>query len=296
MQTKRPLMPSHGRFSGVASGLVLACAFCTPALQAQGPDLNPANSWMRPGIVSALDSPQRMDASELRQAPRIVATQDGRTLIAQGDRVYVRGLPAAPLGHDAQSLSMTYTVLREIRSLTDPVTGEVKGVEVAAIGQAWLVRGESSHIAQDSAGNERTGWTPATVDIARAREEIRVGDRLLPERAPTPRHEAALGPTPTVEARIVAVLGTPTHYLAQNQMVVIDRGRQHGLERGHVLVILKAGRVLKDPTEPSGTALKLPDERGGRVWIYHSYDTVSHALVLDTTQDIHVGDRLVNPL
>jgi hypothetical protein len=158
-----------------------------------------------------------------------------------------------------------------------------------------LVRGESAQTTTSADGKAVQEVIPATIDIVAAREEIRVGDRLLPEPALTLRSYVPRAPSAAMEARVVSVYGNAVANVGQNQVVVINRGSREGLESGHMLAILTDGARLIDTTDPARTALKLPDERKGLLMVFRSFERLSYALVLEATEGVRVGDRLVNP-
>src|SRR6185436_3120293 len=85
---------------------------------------------------------------------------------------------------------------------------------------------------------------PATVDITRAKEEMRVGDRLLPEPPRVFSTYVPRAPTLPVDGSIISVYGDAVAMVGQSQVVVLNRGTAEGLENGHVLSILKAGRMV----------------------------------------------------
>jgi len=41
--------------------------------------------------------------------------------------------------------------------------------------------------------------------------------------------------------------------------------------------------------------LKLPDERNGLLMVFRTFEKLSYALVLEITDGVRVGDRLVSP-
>jgi len=41
--------------------------------------------------------------------------------------------------------------------------------------------------------------------------------------------------------------------------------------------------------------MKLPDERNGLMMVFRTFERVSYALILEITDGVQVGDRLVNP-
>jgi hypothetical protein len=158
-----------------------------------------------------------------------------------------------------------------------------------------LVRAPSVQESLGKDGKPQTDIVPATIDIVAAKEEMRVGDRLLPEPERDLRTYMPHAPIPRIDARVVSVYGSAVTYAAQNQVITINRGTQDGLERGHVLAIVKAGERLADRTDPDRVQIKLPDERNGLVMVFRTFDRLSYALVLQIIDGVKVGDRLVNP-
>jgi hypothetical protein len=251
------------------------------------PTLNPSL------IEPFLSEPIVVDENTLQRAPRIVAGNDGRVLLARGDRVYARGEADSPL-LDAPGPATTFRVFRNATPLVDPGTREILGYEAHYLGKALLQRGESTN--PMSAGKDAVGIiVPATLDIVAAREEIRAGDRLLAE---PPRQLVSYvprAPSAPVEGRIVSMYGNAVQFAAQNQVVTINRGLRDGIESGHVLAILKNGETIVDRTGGGKDVLKLPNERIGLLMVFRPFERVSYALVLEISDTPRVGDLLVNP-
>ena len=246
-------------------------------------------------IEPFLAEPVIVDENGLKAAPRIVAAQENRVLLTRGDRAYARGEGDAVLIDDPKQKQKAFRVFRNATPLKDPVSGEVLGYEAQYVGKALLVRGESTAESLDKAGKPRTDIIPATIDIVAAKEEMRVGDRLLPEPPQQLLSYVPRAPTMPVDARIVSVYGSAVVNAAQNQVVVISRGTRDGIESGHVLAILKDGARVIDKTDEARTPLKLPDERNGLLMVFRTFDKLSYALVLEITDGVKVGDRLINP-
>ena len=61
------------------------------------------------------------------------------------------------------------------------------------------------------------------------------------------------------------------------------------------MAIVKDGARVVDKTDPSRPLMKLPDERNGLLMVFRTFDRVSYALILEITDGVRVGDRLVNP-
>lgn len=242
-----------------------------------------------------LAGPVIVDENGLKLAPRIVATQEGRVLLSRGDRAYARGQGDAALIDDPAQKQKAFRLFRDAKALRDPISGEVLGFEAPYVGKALLVRGEATEQSVDKDGKPRTEIVPATIDIVAAKEEVRVGDRLLPE--PTRQFQSYVprAPAGKVDARIVSVYGNAVANAGQNQVVVINRGTREGMEVGHVLAITKGGARLVDPTDPARAEIKLPDERNGLLMVFSTFEKLSYGLVLEITDGVKVGDRLVNP-
>jgi nucleoid-associated protein YgaU len=246
-------------------------------------------------IEPFLAEPVIVDENGLTRAPRIVAAQEGRVLLTRGDRAYARGQGDAVLIDEPSQKQKAYRVFRNATPLKDPVTAEILGYEAQYVGKALLVRGESTQASVDKDGKPRTDIIPATIDIVAAKEEMRVGDRLLPEPPQQLLSYVPHAPQGPVNARIVSVYGSAVVNAAQNQVVVINLGTRDGIESGHVLAILKDGARLIDKTDAARPELKLPDERNGLLMVFRPFEKLSYALVLDITDGVKVGDRLVNP-
>ena len=250
---------------------------------------------LRSSIIEAfLAEPVIVDEAGLKSAPRIVAAQDNRVLITRGDRVYARGPDGSPMIDD-QPKDQSFRVFRNATPLKDPGTGEILGYEAQYVGKAVMARGETSTDAEDGKGKVSQALVPATIDIVSAKEEMRVGDRLLPEPPRQLQTYTPRAPSEKVEGRIVSVYGNAVVNAGQNQVVAINKGTVDGMESGVVLAILKDGARIVDKTDGNHTLMKLPDERNGLLMVFRTFERVSYALIMEITDGVRVGDRLVNP-
>ena len=246
-------------------------------------------------IAPFLVEPLVADAATIEQAPRLVATTDQRVLMAAGDRVYARGNPDAPLS-TKPGQPRSFRVFREAIPLKDPVTGEVLGYEARYLGNAELARSEATEEISDGKGNLKQEPVPATVDITSTTEEIRAGDRMLPEPPRTFKNYIPHEPQTSVNARVVSIYGsTPVAVAGQNQVIAINMGTAQGMEPGHVLTLLTQGDRVRDTTAEGKPTIKLPSEHNGLAMVFLTFERVSYALLLDVRTGVRVGDRLVNP-
>lgn len=131
-------------------------------------------------IEPFLSEPLVVDERDLQSAPRIVATQENHVLLSRGDRAYAMGQGGIPLTTDAGE-PRRFRVYRDVKPLLDPLTREVLGYEAQYVGRVRLLRGEGVSDAPGPDGKPERLPVPATLDVLDVKEEMRVGDRLLPE-------------------------------------------------------------------------------------------------------------------
>ena len=239
-----------------------------------------------------------VDEAGFATAPRIVATQEGRVLLSRGDRAYARAEYASvsrkPLSTEAGN-SLDFRVFRNPIALKDPTTQQVLGYEAQYVGRAELVRGESVVQISDKDGKAQGEIVPATIDIVAAKEEMRIGDRLVVEPPRELLNYVPRAPAGPIAGQIVSIYGNAVAIGAENQVVVINRGKLDGVERGHVMAVLSDGERLVDKTDTSRTPIKLPSERNGLMMVFKTFDKLSYALLLQITDGVRVGDRFTNP-
>ena len=220
-------------------------------------------------------------ADELATAPRIVATQENRVLLGRGDTAYVRGEVHA--GRD-------YRIFRNATALRDPATGEVLGYEGRYVGVAEYTRPGETRL--DAAG--RVEIMPATFVLSSVRQEAGIGDRLAVAPAREFTNYAPHAPTLPMAGQVASVYGDALS-AGQNQIVALNRGKVDGVERGHVLALVRAGQRVVDATDPDRPDLRLPDERNGLLFVFRVFDRMSYALILAAQSPVKAADRFVQP-
>lgn len=246
-------------------------------------------------LASFLAQPLLIDEPALAASARLVAGADERVMFSRGDRIYARSASGAELNDAPSQPQKIYRVFRSAMPLKDPVSGAVLGYEAQYVGRARLERSQGQSADADAQGQVNPALVPATFDVIDAKEELRVGDHLLPEPPQQWATYAPHAPSAPVQARIVSVYGSAVANAGQNQVVTLNRGQADGMDAGMVLAILKDGARLVDKTDPSLPTLKLPDERNGLLMVFKVFERVSYALVLEIRSGVRVGDRLVNP-
>jgi hypothetical protein len=223
-------------------------------------------------IEPYLSQPLIIEKEEFATAPRIVAAQEGRVYMGKGDKVYVRG--------DLKN-GTSFQVFRPGVALKDPDTREVVGYEAVYIGSVKL---------------ERTAKTSDGVDtftVVSSKEEMGIGDRLVPI-PPTPIiNYVPHSPEQEVKARVIAVYGGVS-VAGQNNIVSINRGSTTGIDVGTVLELGRYGKVIPDKTNDK-KPIRLPDEMYGQLFVFRVFKNISYGLVMQVTDVVNVGDIVRAP-
>jgi len=235
-------------------------------------------------IAAFLERPTVMTEDQIRHAPYVVGFRDMHQVAGAPNEAYVMNLPGAE--------NARFTVVHVATELRDPDDNKVLGYEGIYTATA-LVR--------------RPGNPAKTVLIDSARETL-AGDRLLTtDASDTPINFTPRAPATDIHGRIIDVVGG-TDLVGQYEVVVINRGKHHGLEPGNVLAVDEAGDVVTDlyrngkqigDTLGIGSSfapkVRLPDERTGTMLVFKVFDRVSYALVVGASGTIHVQDVVHNP-
>ncbi|MBR7800324.1 LysM peptidoglycan-binding domain-containing protein [Undibacterium fentianense] len=224
-------------------------------------------------IEPYLSQPLIIDKDEFANAPRIVAAPEGRVYMGKDDKIYVRG--------DLKN-GTSFQVFRPGIALKDPDSKEVIGYEAVYIGAAKLER-----VAKTADGVD-------TFTIVTSKEEMGIGDRLVPI-PPTPIiNYVPHAPEQDVMARVVAVYGGVS-FAGQNNIISINRGSSSGIDVGTVLELGRYGKIVPDRTNDK-KPVRLPDEMYGQLFIFRVFKNISYGLVMQVTDVVSVGDIVRTPV
>lgn len=208
---------------------------------------------------------------EIGAAPYVVAGAQRHLLSSQGDPFYVRGtLPSGENGFGIYRAGETYI---------DPVSEELLGYQAIDIGSARLIEERDGDISD--------------FEVTRVTEEVRKGDRLLPNEVRN--IETTFEPrAPDFEVDGVMIsVDSGVSQIGTLDVVAINRGEREGMETGHVLAIFQKGELVVD--EIAREKVIMPDVRAGLLMIFRTFDKMSYGIVLKSNRPLAVSDRVSNP-
>ena len=217
--------------------------------------------------------PRVVTKAELDKAPYILSSSDEHLILSKGNRVYIRG--------ELDKERVRYTVFRPNRELLDPITGELLGYEAVYAGEVHI---------------EKYG-DPAVGRLTFTEREVLLGDRLLPiDKSSVLNVYQPHVPNEEIEARVVSLFDA-LFGVAKYQVAVINQGSRDGIEVGHVLSSFTKGETVRDKYNIIGqiSEVELPDSKSGTIMVFRTFDQVSYALVIESTNVIHSGDVVRTP-
>lgn len=226
----------------------------------------------------------------LASTPYILGASDERLLTATTDKVYATA---------GESYTNHWQIVRVGQAFKDPDSGEVLGYELQYVGEADTLQAGS----------------PQLIRIRRVAQEVLERDRLMPDPGVAEFNYVPHAPDKPVAAKVMSALGGVAG-AGPYTTVVFNKGRQDGMEPGHVLGLFKAGRSIADPKclraeklafLAGGLGAKadcqrkdhddaaLPERRIGLAFVYRVFDRVAYGLVMGSEEPVYVGDVAKNP-
>jgi nucleoid-associated protein YgaU len=251
----------------------------SPQIRTEGLGVDAVQSIPANVIEPFLSTPLVVEDDELLGAPRIAAIPDGHVYLGKDEKAYVRG---------NLNGGTSFQVFRPGNPLVDPESGHVLAYEATYLGTVKLQQ------------EARPGVDVHTVTVSSSKQEMGVGDRLMPA-PPTPiRNYVPHQPDRPIAARVLSIY-SGVSFAGQNQVVSVNRGSVDGLDVGAVLQLYHYGKVLADPEGNTGvlgmrkTLIRLPDEQVGTLFIFRVFKHVSYGLIMQVTEPVEVGDVAKSP-
>ena len=221
-------------------------------------------------IAPFLTDSRVVGSEELKGAPYVLAGGGGHIISGAGDQLYARG--------NFPEKQTTYGIFRPGKAYIDPDSKELLGYQAFSVASANVVALDGE---------------VATLGLNHTTEEVRRGDRLLPdEERLISSNFYPMAPERKTNGYIIAVEGGVSQ-IGSMDVVVLNKGKRDDLKVGHVLAIYRVGEHVRDPV--TNEIVKVPDTRAGLVMVFRTFDKVSYGLVLKATRTLEVMDRVENP-
>ncbi|MBP5981501.1 MAG: peptidoglycan-binding protein [Halomonas sp.] len=208
----------------------------------------------------------------MQELAYVIGGENQRLLHASGDTIFARGSAQENVPENA-----ALGIYRQTQTYT--------AEDGTPLGQALTNIGQARHL--------RTDGDMLTLEIRRAHQEVRRNDLILAlEQHPAPSTLRPHFPLHHVSGRILGVPGG-LRFIGRMQIVSVDMGIQDGLQAGHILQVNQPGETLNDPRTQAVT--QLPPTPSGKVMVIKPYQQVSFALVMQASNVLEIGDRVVSP-
>jgi hypothetical protein len=229
-------------------------------------------------IAAFLSRPGVITRDEVKAAPYVVALADMHQVAGQNQNVYVKKVSG--------DMGTRYNVMHIDEELKDPQSGRQLGYLAIYTGTAQLTR---------------TGEIARATLVASARETLQ-GDVLIAESANPTADFLPHRPHQPTDGRIIAVVNN-VQLSSGYDIVALNRGSDDGLDRGTVLTIDAAQLETDDhcasingsSTCAVSHSVKLPVEAEGTLLVFKTYQRMSYALIMNSTEPVRINDHVRNP-
>jgi hypothetical protein len=268
-------------------------------------------------IEPFLKSAYVLDEDTYRSLPYVLALEEGRIRINEGQVAYVRNGDFTP----GRQYSIVRPSIRyaahphpnrgETRYRRDPWDAQ-HGLRPNTTGIEW------AYYAAFDDGFDVLGWEvievaqgvitrdgdPGTLVVTPGGHEVKAGDLLLPY-DPQPYdltfYPRAMDAVPD-GIRVLAQTDRGV-YGGPRDVITLSAGAREGIENGHVFALYRPGELVRDEiaNRPRIKAnlrknkVQLPDEFVGHVMVFRTFEKVSYGLVMDAIKPVRVDDRVVAP-
>ncbi len=226
-------------------------------------------------IQHFLNRPQIVTPEEIQNMGYIIGNANRNIFSTTDSKIYVLGLDHTDTGRH-------YMILMLGQPYQGPADEEPLAYEAVYLGDALLEKAGENEV-------------PSILRITNSQREIEVGARLLP----ISEGQTAVAdfyphvPEPIEDGYIVGSVDRGS-LIGQYQIVVVNKGSNQGLERGHLLSVYKGENMVKDNIgEPQMIAL--PDRFAGTLLVFKVFEEVSYALIMKSVLPISRLDKVAVP-
>lgn len=221
-------------------------------------------------VLPYIESDRLLSEAEIALSPRVLGSSEGKQFLSNEGLLYITG------AHKVKS----WTIYRPLKEYT---RDSHKVIALKQIATAELSEKKS----------EFSG-----LNVVTQTQEILVDDIALPDvDIELSTLSTTFYPAPSPQGIVANILGSidGSHFVGQNQVVVIDRGAQDQLRQGSMFELYKQG-VAVEFKDSSTNTTHLPDARIGHLMVIRPYSYFSLALVTESSEPVSEVTRLKSPL
>jgi len=247
-----------------------------PRLRSEGLD-GPIDTIPFSAIAAFLTKPSVLTEEQALAAPHILAFRDNHMIGGTGHEFYVRNLNG--------EVNQSYVVMHVGDPIYDIESREILGYQAYFVANAIV----------------KTSGEVSKAVLTEGKREALEGDRLITVEGERSLAFAPHAPSRPIDGQIIAVADNAAQ-IGQYQVVVVNRGKEAGLEQGAVLAVDQQGEIVQDKLrrwpwgkDAFGDSVQLPSERAGTLIVFKVYDRMSYALVIGARAPMRVADRVYNP-
>ena len=219
--------------------------------------------------------------AEVKALPYIIAAENNRLIALQNQRVYINKPLKTGVTYDVYERGETHKATRGAQNRKGKSRTVELGTEIIKVGEVVIER-------IDPSGETSTGIVKSL-----NRRGINPGNWLVEK--PAAGVDFFFEPKPAPHGVAAEIINLPNAFqnASKRYTVVLDRGMDAGLERGHTLLVQSDEKYVNDPH--TGEKVKLPSEALGTIMIYEVFDQTSLGLVMDAKDRIKLGNMAVTP-
>lgn len=239
-------------------------------------------------LMDFVGRPSLLTRDEVKKRPYVVGIRDRHLIGSDANEIYGRGVKNAAV--DAR-----YTIVHVGDELRDPDDNDLLGYLGQFAGTARVIETARSDQGEDGLTHLR---------VVETGREILQGDLLFPATVDYGDDFILSAPQDTkLNGQIIAIVDG-VRVAGRYQVVAVNRGKEHGLERGNAVAVFERGEIVRDRSGQTNKwrqlstnyeKVQLPKERSATVLLFQVHGRMSYGLVVESTSQLRVGDFIKHP-
>lgn len=239
-------------------------------------------------LMDFVGRPSLLTKGEVKKRPYVVGIRDRHLIGSDANEIYGRGVNNA-------TVDSRYTIVHVGDELRDPDDNDLLGYLGQYAGTARVIDTARPDQAEDGLTHLR---------VVETGREILQGDLLFPAVVDYGDDFIVSAPKDTkLNGQIIAIVDG-VRVAGRYQVVAMNRGKEHGLDRGNAVAVFERGEIVRDRSGQTDKwrqlstnyeKVRLPKERSATVLLFQVHERMSYGLVVESTSQLRVGDFIKHP-